>query len=313
MVRDLGTGEPVARLTPDRVVRTASIGKLFLLLCAAEELAAGEQDPDEPLTPGPDDEVADSGLWYLMRQPELRFADACLLVGAVSDNRATNVLIESLGLEAVHELTRRLGYENSALLDKVRNDRTPDLPPTLSYGSATELSDLMCRLAGGPSASGGASGLVGEGRDGGGIVPEVRELVNGWLATDTDMSMVAGGFGLDPLAHVEADAGIVLRHKTGTISDARCDVGWARSQVTGRGVAWAVLVNWPEPESTPESEFSGAVLDPCAAPTPDAPLTAEPALRDAGMPTRLAVLAAMRRLGESLARFVTAAPASPHP
>ncbi len=266
LVRDLETGEALDVVTPERVVRTASIGKLFLLLRAARLLVSGEQDPDEVLVPGPDDEVADSGLWYLLREPGLRFADACTLVGAVSDNRATNVLIEKIGIDAAQAESRALGYQHTALLDKVRDERTPDLPPTLSLGCATDLCDLAVRLAGGSTGVEEAQGVV--------LDPQVREQVNAWLGTDTDTSMVAGGFGLDPLAHLDADDGVVLRHKTGTIQTARCDVGWARNENTGRGVAWAVLVNWPD----------------------DSPLC-----------VRLGVLQAMHGLGEALRRRIAEA------
>lgn len=228
MVRDLDSRQPLAEFGRDRVLQTASIGKLFVLLCAARQLADGLADPDEVLRPGSaDDLVADSGLLHLFRQPEIRLADACLLVGAVSDNLATNLLIERFGLVTIQQLARQLGYADSTILDKVRTERTPDLPPTLSLGRADELSDLAARLA-----------------TGAGIGPSCS-LVEGWLANDTDTSLVAGAFGVDPLAHRETDDGWLLRHKTGAISTARADVGWVRCGQDGPGVAYAVLVNWP--------------------------------------------------------------------
>ncbi|MFL6180352.1 MAG: serine hydrolase, partial [Actinomycetes bacterium] len=74
------------------------------------------------------------------------------------------------------------------------------------------------------------------------LSPAVTNTVIGWLALNTDLSMVAGSFGLDPLAHVEPDRGVVLWNKTGTNVGVRCDVG-----VVSRGqrrLAYAVLANW---------------------------------------------------------------------
>jgi beta-lactamase class A len=63
-----------------------------------------------------------------------------------------------------------------------------------------------------------------------------------WIGLNTDLSMVAAAFGLDPLAHLDEDRGVLLRNKTGTISTARVDVGVVT--LPSRRLAWAVLANW---------------------------------------------------------------------
>jgi beta-lactamase class A len=68
------------------------------------------------------------------------------------------------------------------------------------------------------------------------------ERVLRWLAAGADLSMVAGGLGLDPLAHAEADRGIVLRHKTGTDAGVRADAGLADGG--RRTLAYAVIGAW---------------------------------------------------------------------
>src|SRR5690606_13442739 len=129
----------------------------------------------------------------------LPVADLAVLVAAVSDNLATNVLLRRVGLDAVAATARSVGLRATALHDVVRDVRTPADPPALSSGSAAELAGLFARLAAGAAIS-----------------AEVSATVNGWLATGTDLSMVAGALGLDPLAHVAADRSVVLRNKTGT-------------------------------------------------------------------------------------------------
>ena len=190
-VVDVAQGSVLASLDAGRVLRTASVGKLFLLVEAARQATAGELDLAERVQWQDDERVEDSGLWYLLDQRELSVRDLCVLVGAVSDNLATNVLVRVVGLSAVAARTAALGYTDSGLLDRVRDERGPSHPPTLSVGTAADLSDLMGRLHGGEV-----------------VDREVSALVLRWLAANTDLSMVASAFDLDPLAHAEPDGGL---------------------------------------------------------------------------------------------------------
>ncbi|WP_159542519.1 serine hydrolase [Aeromicrobium sp. 9AM] len=226
-VRDAMTSEVLAAVSPELVVRTASIGKLFLLIEIARQAGAGELDLGEELGRTAEDLVADSGLWHLMRRNTFTVEDLCWLVGGFSDNLATNVLVRRVGIPAVGATSSSLGFVRSALLDRVRDDRGPDDPWTLSAGNADELSDLMARLHRGDIVS-----------------PEVSARVLRWVAANADLSMVAYAFGLDPLAHAESDRGITLVNKTGTISTVRGDVGVVAGP--GGSVAYAVLASWPE-------------------------------------------------------------------
>jgi beta-lactamase class A len=226
-VADLTTGETLWEHDAARVLKTASVGKIFLLAEVARRLEAGTLDPGEVLVAAADDRIADSGILYLLRQQDHRIDDLCLLIGAVSDNMATNILLRRLGLADVQRATRDLGFTDSGLRDKVRLNRSQDDPLTLSVGSAAELCQLVARLDGGDIHSAAVSG-------------QVRQ----WLGGNTDLSMVAHAFHLDPLAHTESDHGFELWNKTGTISDARIDVGCVGHSASGRKVGYAVLANW---------------------------------------------------------------------
>jgi Beta-lactamase class A len=225
-VVDVSTGQVLWEHDPTRVLKTASIGKLFLLIEVARRCEAGELDLGERVARTDVDRIADSGLWHLLAEPSLTIDDACVLIGAVSDNLATNVLLRRVGLDAVTATTLALGFEASRLLDRVRAERRAEHPPALSVGNADELVRL---------AAGLYRGTV--------ISPAVSDRVLGWLAGGTDLSMVASAFGLDPLAHVDRDRDILLRNKTGTISTARADVGVVEGPRAA--VAYAVLANWP--------------------------------------------------------------------
>ena len=226
-VRDAGDDRVLWAYRPENLLRTASVGKVFLLAEVARRLAAGELDPDEPLSWDAEEWVADSGLWYQLRTRSLPIADLCLLVGAVSDNLATNVLLRRVGIDSVRRIATELGCRESALLDRVRDGRRPEDPPTLSVGRADELSAVLGRLHRGEVL----------GRD-------AADRVLGWLAADTDLSMVAGAFGLDPLAHLEPDRGVRLVNKTGTIDTARIDIGLITAH--DRTLVYAAAANWAD-------------------------------------------------------------------
>jgi beta-lactamase class A len=219
-VRDVATGAVLAEVEPDLALPTASVGKLLLLVAAARTDGGTLLRRDAVAS------VADSGLWQHLRTPALSVHDCAVLVGAVSDNLATNVLLRHLGLDAVQRTAEELGLRATALHDLVRDVRGAEHPPQLSTGSAGELSDLMARLHRG-EVDGAAQVLQ-------------------WLGAGTDLSMVAAATGLDPLAHVEADRGLVLRHKTGTDTGVRADTGVLAGP---RGaVAYAVLAAWDGPD-----------------------------------------------------------------
>lgn len=223
-VRDAASDLVLSSFEADRVLPTASVGKILLLVELARRFAAGDLDRRAPVDRG-DERVADSGLWQMMDASSLSASDAARLVGAVSDNLATNVLLDLVGLDAVTDTAASLGIERSALLDRVRDERRPEHPPMLSRGTAAELSALAARLHRGDV-----------------IDAAVSAEVVGWLELGTDLSMVGGAFGLDPLAHREADRGLRLWNKTGTDGGVRADVGVVSAN--GRALSFAVLAQW---------------------------------------------------------------------
>lgn len=221
-VVDVVSGRRLAGRGEHRRLATASVGKLFLLLEVADRLVSGQLPPHHLLDRRAVEPVADSGLWQHLATDLLPVVDAAALVGAVSDNLATNVLLDLVGLTAVQEWPKRLGLTDTALHDQVRDIRRPSDPPTLSTGTAAELTQLMRVLHTGD------------------LRAAARVLE--WLELGTDLSMVGSAFGLDPLAHQRPDRGVRLINKTGTDDGIRADVGLVHGP--RRTVAYAVLVNW---------------------------------------------------------------------
>ena len=234
-VRDAESGAVVAEHEPEAVLPTASIGKLLLLVAAARRCAAGEGG--EPVDRRDVPPVADSGLWQHLSTDRLPVHDCAALVGAVSDNLATNALVARWGLAELDELAVELGLRQTRLHDVVRDERGPQHPSVLSSGTAGELSDLLARLHRGERAGDAVSAQV------------LR-----WLSAGTDLSMVAAAFGLDPLAHAQPDRGVRLVSKTGTDAGVRADVGAVAGPL--RSLSYAVLAAWP-----PERDLRDDVLD----------------------------------------------------
>lgn len=237
---DADSGIPVLEENSSAALRTASIGKVLLLIHVARLIEAGDLDPAELLSRTPADAVADSGLWQHLSLDHLSVTDACELVGAVSDNLATNVLLRRVGLAAVAETAERLELTVTALHDRVRDVRTDAHPATLSTGSAAELAGLFLRLHQGTLLN-----------------PSVSAWVLDRLANGADLSQVAAGWLLDPLAHGAPDLGLTVRHKTGTDSDVRADVGLLTGPT--RTVAYAVLANWRGAD--PDGRIRSQVLE----------------------------------------------------
>jgi beta-lactamase class A len=222
---DANADRVIAADDADVVHATASIGKVLLLAEVAVRFVDGRLSRGELLHRTADDAVTDSGLWQHLATDALSAADCAVLVGAVSDNLATNVLLRRVGLISVSERGRTIGLAHTALLDRMRDVRRPSDPPAPSVGTARELAELMTKLYHGQVRSKAVS----------------RQVLD-WLALDTDTSMVAGALGMDPLAHLELDRGMTLAHKTGTSTGVRGDVGVASGP--HGAMAYAVLATF---------------------------------------------------------------------
>lgn len=213
------------------VLRTASVGKILLLAHTAERIRSGSLDPRAPVTRAPEDFIRDSGLWHTLDEDTLGVADVCRLIGATSDNLATNALLRTVGLDQVKDCAARLDAAPMELCDKVRGHRdireNPRAADTLSKGSAHALWRMQV--------------AIHDGR--------VDPLVGEWLSLCTDLSMVASAFDLDPLAHNTLggeEHDWVLVNKTGTDDGVRADTGLVTR--AGRTVAYAAMANWEPAE-----------------------------------------------------------------
>jgi len=226
-VIDLDSDERVLSIDDRIVLPTASVGKILLLIEVSARLSDQAAPALEVLDKTSKDLVGDSGLWRHLHAKSLPLADVATLVGATSDNLATNVLLREVGLESVRARTEQLGLLRTALLDLVRDSRGPDDAPQLSVGSTAELAWLFAALARGQVVDALTSSRV-----------------LGWLSLNTDLSMVASAFGVDPLSHRGVDHGLQLVNKTGTDAGVRSEVGILRGP--RRGIAYSVSLQFSD-------------------------------------------------------------------
>lgn len=225
-VTELRTGLSLVAIDDRVVLPTASVGKVLLLIEVAARIGEGSSDL-EILDKDAVAAVADSGVWQFLQAPSLPLVDAAVLVGSASDNLATNVLLQHVGLESVRRRAESIGLSRTALLDVVRDARGPDDAPQLSVGSTAELAWLFGALARGQVVDATAS-----------------QRVLDWLSLGTDLSMVASAFGLDPLAHRHSDHGIQVINKTGTDAGVRSEAGVLFGPRTA--VAYAATVQFSD-------------------------------------------------------------------
>ncbi|MEO7121819.1 MAG: serine hydrolase [Lacisediminihabitans sp.] len=226
-VVDLQSGETLLSIDDRIVLPTAGIGKVLLLIEVSARMTARDVSGYGILDKTLVDVASAAGFWQHLQAPALPVSDLAALVGATSDNLATNVLLRHVGLDAVRSRTESLGLARTALLDLVRDNRGPDDAPQLSVGSTAELAWLFSALYRGH------------------VVDYVTsQRVLGWLSLHSDLSLVASAFALDPLSHRSIDHDIQLVNTTGTDVGVRSEVGILRGARTG--VAYAVTVQFTD-------------------------------------------------------------------
>jgi beta-lactamase class A len=163
---NLKTGQ-TASVDADEPVQTASTIKMGILLDAAEQVRAGQAAFAEKLVLTKDNQVPGSGVLAQLTAPlALTLGDTLTLMVIQSDNTATNMAIDRLGLAHINATLRAAGLKQTVLYKKVykpAEGKMPDDQPKFGLGKTTarEMASIMeriaeCRLAldGGPSKAG---------------------------------------------------------------------------------------------------------------------------------------------------------------
>jgi beta-lactamase class A len=110
-------------LRPDEKVRTASTIKLPILCALFDLVAAGKVSWDEKLTLHDADKISGSGVLHEFSDgTQLTVRDVAHVMIVVSDNTATNLILDRITSDAVNDYLDRIGLKVTRSLRKVRGD-----------------------------------------------------------------------------------------------------------------------------------------------------------------------------------------------
>ncbi len=122
--RNLATGAAFGWREDERV-RTASTIKLPIMAAVFAHVRAGKARWDEPIELREQDKVSGSGILHeLSPGVRLPLRDLVRLMIVVSDNTATNLVLDRISADAVNAFLDTLGLKQTRSLRKVRGDGT---------------------------------------------------------------------------------------------------------------------------------------------------------------------------------------------
>ena len=137
---------------PDEVVQTASVIKLTVLYEAMEQVRAGKSHWDDKVPLQPGDGVSGSGILLFFDTPQnFTLRDILTLMVIMSDNTATNLAIDKLGLDNINARIAWMGLKDTHLYKKIGKPATEPMPadqPKFGLGKTTprEMATVMERI-----------------------------------------------------------------------------------------------------------------------------------------------------------------------
>ena len=204
-VKHLGTGEAYY-LHADEPMPTASLIKLAVLMEVYTQANEGNVKLTETLTLRKTDKVPGSGILteHFSDGATFSLRDAVRLMIAVSDNTATNLVLDRVGIRAVNERMKGWGYPDTRINHKVFRGDTTSVDPARSkkYGLGSTTAREMI-------------GLLADLEAGKHFRPALKQAILGHLKKCDDK---------DRFTRFLPD-GTVVAHKTGSVSDVRTDAG----------------------------------------------------------------------------------------
>jgi beta-lactamase class A len=150
--KDLRSGK-TAVINADAPVPTASVIKLTVLFEALKQIQAGKAHFSDKVVLTRSNQVSGSGVLMFFDAPQtLTLKDVLTMMIIVSDNTATNVAIDKLGLKNIDDRIEWLGLKNTWLYKKVSIPPVGPMPPDqkqfgLGKTTAREMAGLMERFA----------------------------------------------------------------------------------------------------------------------------------------------------------------------
>lgn len=147
-VANLKTADTVA-IDADDPVPTASVIKLPILVEAMEQVKAGKHKLDDKINLQKNDIVQGSGILQFFDTPlAITLKDTLTFMIIESDNTATNLVIDQVGIKNVNDRIAQMGLKDTYLYKKVYKPATGPMPPDqkkfgLGKTTAREMAKVM--------------------------------------------------------------------------------------------------------------------------------------------------------------------------
>jgi len=242
--KNLDTGKTYGLRENERV-RTASTIKLGIMAGLFAEVAAGHVKLTDEITLHDADKVSGSGIInQLSDGVQLPVRDVMRLMIELSDNTATNLILDRIGADAVNAELDRLGLKQIRSMRKVRGDGN-DLKPPTGWSAAGRLPENQ--------RFGIGAGTPRE------MVLLLEEIEKGEV-----VSPAASKEMIEVLKHQQDQDGIrrelqnlPIANKTGSLDALRSDVGIVYSP-NGRIAMAITCENIAKPDYGPDNP--GAIL-----------------------------------------------------
>jgi len=149
---DLTTGACFS-FQPDLPLVAASVIKIPILIEAFRQQRDGLLSMDEMFSIRPEQKMPSCGaIAYLHDGLQLTLRDLCVLMIILSDNSATNILIDRLGIENINTTLRSLGLKKTALRRRLF-DREAAAKGIQNHITAGEMAMLLKKMVAGECIS----------------------------------------------------------------------------------------------------------------------------------------------------------------
>jgi beta-lactamase class A len=242
--KNLDTGQTYG-IREDERVRTASTIKLPIMAALFAEVAAGRVNWTDGLVLHDSDKVSGSGILHEFSDGvRIPIKDAMHLMIVLSDNTATNLILDRITTDAVNARLDKLGLTATRSMRKVRGDGT-QLKPAAGWSAAGQLPDNQ-RFGIGVSTPKEMVALLEKIEKGEVVSAEASKEMIAVLKRQQDQS------GIRRKLH-----GMPIANKTGSLDALRSDVGIVYSP-KGRTAIAITCDNMPRIDYGPDNP--GAIL-----------------------------------------------------
>jgi beta-lactamase class A len=145
--KNLGTGEEI-RVNADEVTGTASTIKVPILIEVMRQVEAGKIDLETKIADSPETRTPGSGILRdLSPGNPLSVRDVAVLMIIVSDNTATNMLIDLAGLDNINATMQEFGFPGTRLVNRIDFPKIGPDVKNLAVTTPGELCAIMEAIA----------------------------------------------------------------------------------------------------------------------------------------------------------------------